>query len=268
MLDFQGFRRINCATSHLHSTSTSQPQPPNLLNNPSPGLPYLHNTERPATCLQPYSAIFPAELLIQVYKSLDNVKDITALNLASHQFYDLWSSHTLSISDAVFSGTIKSFDDARELAELQQNYFGRNHWDDNGHHDPYLEALERNKLMVFNAHNYLDVCEEGISLRPFERWINPNEPILSRVYYCIWKLVLMEEDTFAQSSCLASLDLKNLEVMVEIIVRDMSPSFLFPGRDGFNDQDPPRFALKQMGGKSPEHALLNVLNTLRKHIWH
>ena len=111
---------------------------------------------RKTSNMQPVSlSDFPAELLIQVYKSLDNMKDITALNLVSHQFYDLWHSHTVSISDAVFSRKIKSFDDVTELMKLQQKSVERNHSDDNGHHDPYRQALERNKLMVSNAHDHL-----------------------------------------------------------------------------------------------------------------
>ncbi len=203
---------------------------------------------------------FPAQLLIQVYKSLDNVKDVTALNLASHQFYDLWHSHTVSISDAVFSRKIKSFDDARELANIQQKSFGWDHCDDNGPHDPYRQTLERNKLMVSNIHDsfkYYD--KESVSGRSFGA-------LLSKAYYCVCTLVLTTEDSFAQSSCLASLDLETLQLMREFVGQSLFTLTLCAQTDGSSVPFHSRFALERLDGKSPKDTLENVLDTLKKHI--
>ena len=48
---------------------------------------------------------FPVEVLIQVYESLDNVTDITVLNLTTYQHYNVWLSNTVLISTTVLSCT-------------------------------------------------------------------------------------------------------------------------------------------------------------------
>ena len=160
---------------------------------------------------------FPTELLIQVYKSLDNVKDITALNLVSHQFYDLWSSHALSISDAVFSRTIKSYHHARELVKLQQQVLERNHCDDDGHHDPYQRALQRNKLMISNIHSFHAIYEAEKQVDSDEFRFN-REEIYFKTYSGLCMLILAEEDRFV-SSRLASLNFETLRIIYSAAYR-------------------------------------------------
>ncbi len=133
---------------HLHITTITSNFPKQSISRLAVFAQHRKTSNMPPASLSD----LPAELLIQVYKSLDNVKDVTALNLTSHQFYHLWVSNTVSISDAVFSCTINSFDDARELAKIQQKFVERNHCDDDGHQDPYQRARERNKLMISNAY--------------------------------------------------------------------------------------------------------------------
>ena len=200
----------------------------------------------------PSLSSFPAELLIQVYKSLDNVKDVTALNLVSHQFHSLWLSHTLSISDAVLSHTIKSFNDARKLVELQQKFLERDHCDDDGHHDPYRRALERNKLMVFNDHDCLHLSEVVYELSPATRIV------WSKVYYCLCILVLTTEDTFAQSSYVASLEFGTSVILFELVCDEL---FVFNSRFRVL-----RFSLERFGGKPLDKTLKNILDMLEKHI--
>ena len=60
---------------------------------------------------------FPVEVSVQVYKSLDNVTDITASNLTYHQLFNVWHSNTIYISAAVLPRAIESYDDAYELAK-------------------------------------------------------------------------------------------------------------------------------------------------------
>ena len=62
---------------------------------------------------------FPVEVLIQVYILLNNVKDVTALNLASHRLHNVWLLNIESISAAVLSRTIESYDYACELVKIQ-----------------------------------------------------------------------------------------------------------------------------------------------------
>ena len=203
---------------------------------------------------------FPAELLIQVYKSLDNVKDITALNLVSHQFYDLWFSHTLSISDAVFSRTIKCFDLARELVELQEKIIERIRCNDNGHHDPYRRALEHNKLMMSNAHGFPYSYEAEAQVHPAVfRFHRDYEELQLKIYYGLCILVLAEEDTFAQSSCLASLDFETMRLMYFVIYRETYDAPVgFTGVQYVHF----RFGLDKTGGKSPEDSLEYVRKIL------
>ena len=204
---------------------------------------------------------FPAELLIQVYKSLDNVKDVTALNLASHQFYNLWLSHTVSISDAVFSRAIKSFDDARELAEIQQKFVERNHCDDNGHHDRYQEALERNKLLTSNEDAFRTFYQQE------KPWLNSDENLMSKIYYCVCMLILMKDDAFAQSSCLASLDLETLQHMFNVMNRFwLVLSFVLEDDDGLGLRVLPEIDLKKLGRKSRMDMLENARDTLEQRI--
>ncbi len=74
-------------------------------------------------------------------------------------------------------------------------------------------------------------------------------------------LILTEGDTLAQSSCLASLDLKILKLMVDLVLRKFSDQ-----RFKFIAGDPHEFALGKIGGESPMNAPEKVVRTLDKHI--
>ena len=198
---------------------------------------------------------FPAELLIQVYKSLNNVKDVTALNLASPRFHGVWRENIVSISDAVFSRTIKNYVVARELVKVQQKSVERNPCEDNGHQDPYRQALERNKLMVSNAHDSLKFYQEE------RRWLKRDETFMSKIYYRICMLVLAKEDTFAQSSCLASFDLETLKLMLKVFHEHVRTLTLQP-----NGKFSAQFTSSKVGGISPEDIPVNVVSILYKHI--
>ena len=245
---------------HLHITTITSNYPKQSISRLAVVAQQRKTSNMPPASLGDLSA----ESLIQVYKSLDNVKDVTALNLTSHQFYHLWLSDTIPISDAVFSRTIKSFDDARELVKIQQKSVQRKYCGSNGHYDPYRQAQERNKLMLSNFHNYLKFCEEETRLYPSERFLDPEGTRLSKSYYCVWMLILTEKDAFAQSSCLASLDSETLRLMFRLVLRKCAA--LFPPWTEFSAADPQRFGLGKTGGKFPVNALGKVLRTLNKHI--
>lgn len=189
--------------------------------------------------------------------------DVTALNLASHQFRNVWLSNTGSISAAVLSRTIESYDYACELVKIQQKFFERDHGDDNGHHDPYLQALERNKLIKSNLNNFFELqkvefgfnCPLGTQLL---------ELISSKIYYCICMLVFTEGDKSAQSSCLASLDLSTLEFMYDFVEWYNDEVFVEPNVTGVWEFVPLWFGLEEIGGEFPEVTLMNIQHRLGK----
>ena len=230
---------------------------------------------------------FPVEVLIRLYKSLNTVKDITALNLASSRLHNVWLSNTVSISDAVLSRTIESYDDACELAKLQQKFPEPKQCDKDVHnqvllkdvqdqqllaryklaisnaprlrdvwlsnagsvsdvklsyitedydgtyehaeiqqkllerkqcddHGPDQQMLERNKLILSNAHLYHYFYEVTTNLCSSEPWFNSDETLWSKIYYCLCILDFAEEDTSAQSPRLASLNLKTMEAIFSL----------------------------------------------------
>ncbi|KAK0515373.1 hypothetical protein JMJ35_002752 [Cladonia borealis] len=200
---------------------------------------------------------FPAELLVQVYKSLDNVKDITALNLVTHQFYDLWLSNTLSISDAVFSRTVKSYHHARELVKLQQKVLERDHCDDDGHHDPYRRALERNKLIISNATGFHVFYEA-------KKQVSPEE-IHLETYYGLCRLILAEELPFAESSCLALLNSEIVRIMYSVVYHypeDHAQAVL----TGLLDEVHTRFGVGIIDGKFPGDIVECLWKILVEHV--
>ena len=110
------------------------------------------------------------------------MKDITALNLVNCRFYELWFSHTLSISDAVFSCTIKSFEHTRDLVKSQQKVLEQDHCDNDGHHDPYRRALERNKLMISNIHGVHAFYEDEKQVDPDAFRLNDGKNLFKNIF--------------------------------------------------------------------------------------
>ena len=195
---------------------------------------------------------FPVEVLIQVYKSLDNVKDVTALNLASHQLHNVWLSNIVSISDAVLSRTIKGYDKASEFVELQQKFLERKHCDDDGRD---RQTLERNKLVLSNARHCLYFYKAATDAWCSGRRLSCNETPWSQIYYCLRILDFTEEDTFAQSPCLASLDYETLEIMFSFINWYLADYFRSCQMNGSSNEVP-----------LPLGTLVNFHHRLGKHI--
>ena len=63
----------------------------------------------------------PNELLIPIFKSVDNVSDAAALSRTSRRFYDVYQYNLSSICDAVLPRTIEVYDQAAQLVEARTN---------------------------------------------------------------------------------------------------------------------------------------------------
>ena len=208
----------------------------------------------------------PTEILIELYKSLNNMKDVTALNRVLPRFHDVWCKNTVTISDAVFPRTIKGYDEACELVKIQQKFCGRDHGDDNGYHGPYGKGLERHKLIIMNARRFEEFYEWRIKPHTPEAENDETETAWSRIYYSICTLILTEKDTFAQSSYLASC---NPEIIVAI--RNLADEDLFgPTRRSerrlFEVADKLKFGSAKFGEYDADDALRNAEATLEKHV--
>ena len=205
----------------------------------------------------------PTELLVELYKSLDHMNDVNHLSRALPRFHEVWCQHTVTISDAVLSREIESYDHACELAKIQQKFFERDHGDDNGHHDPYIQALERNKLINSNLNDFYELYEVEMTIN-YTRGYQHYEFLSSRIYYCICMLVFTEGDKSAQSLCLASLDLKTLKLMHEYVEWYFDERFV--EHDSYGDWVgvPLVFGLEKIGGEYPEVTLASVQQKLKK----
>ncbi|KAK3175176.1 hypothetical protein OEA41_002422 [Lepraria neglecta] len=121
------------------------------------------------------------ELLLHVYKCLNNIKDIVALARTSHQFNKIWKSNTASISNAVLSRTIECFHDALKLVRVQQNQRKS---------DPDHAMLKRNLLLLSNAtlanKTYPKIAEDLSQLR--DVGMDTDTRDLTQAFYRIWTI--------------------------------------------------------------------------------
>lgn len=87
----------------------------------------------------------PSELVLGIYETFDDHHTITALNLTSRKFYDIWRLNTATITKAVLPRAIDCFDLAQELLVVQ----GRS--PDGGQAGTREAMLERSKHLLKNA---------------------------------------------------------------------------------------------------------------------
>lgn len=197
----------------------------------------------------------PAEVWIQVYKSLDDAKDATALRGTFRKLRAVWHSNAASISDVIFPRTIKGYNKARELVKIQQKSLGRNHCEDDDRSSQ--EVLEQNKLMISNAKGY-HALHKAMP-RPYSpRWLYCDENLRSKIYYCLCMLVLTQGDTSAQPSCFDSLDLETLEIMCDFVGWYSIERFYLFKRDENRPSFPIPFGLEKVVGISLAETLWNV----------
>ena len=169
------------------------------------------------------------EVLLQVYKSLDNIEDITRLNRTSSQFYGVWRENVTSISNAVLSNVLDDFDDARILSNIQEFSTDREI------PDTYQEQLRRNRAVLSNDKEVRSFCtdrERASAAIEIRRMMNrvqtdpiPRKAIDShrtQTHYRLWLFVIILEDPGRKDpkSCLESFDLESLQAIRYIAWRE------------------------------------------------
>ena len=90
----------------------------------------------------------PSELILKIFKSFDDHRTITALNLTCRKFQDIWQLNTASIVSSVLPQSIDCFDLAQELLIVQ----GKS---DGAESESREALLERCKCLVTNASTLL-----------------------------------------------------------------------------------------------------------------
>ena len=146
----------------------------------------------------------------------------------------------------MLSRIIRDYDNACEDAKVQQ-------------------MLERNKLILSNNHHYHGFYEATTNLCSSEPWFNSDETLWSKIFYCLCILDFAEEDTFAQSPRLASLDLKTMEAMFTLFTSYVSVTIPCLARIA-SGKGPLRIGLEYIGGKRTGSALLDFRYMLAKQI--
>ena len=87
---------------------------------------------------------FPSEMILGIYECLDDHHAVTALNLTSRKFYDVWRLHTAIITKAVLPHVIDCFDLAQELVVIQVESSA-------GQAEAREAVLQRSKCLLANA---------------------------------------------------------------------------------------------------------------------
>lgn len=84
------------------------------------------------------------ELILQIYKSLDDHHSITSLNTTSRHFYQIWRANASSISDVVLQRSMDYYEDVCELVRFHP----LRSTDCKGAMDAYQSTLDRNKQLL------------------------------------------------------------------------------------------------------------------------
>ena len=143
------------------------------------------------------------EILVQVFKTFDQPRTITAFVSTSCKTYDIWRLNTASISLSVLPRYIKCYDEAAEIFWLQtvtfHPYLTR--------YRDYFTTIFRNKRLLENARfvrsQYYQRPYHHMSDRPLlPRWslsvhrfrkIDDEEIVKwTRYYYNIWAIALAQ----------------------------------------------------------------------------
>ncbi len=65
-------------------------------------------------------ATLPVEIIIEILKRLDDFSTIAAVALTGHALNNVWRQNVSTISKPLLSRTIRCFEDAEELAAVQE----------------------------------------------------------------------------------------------------------------------------------------------------
>lgn len=145
---------------------------------------------------------FPAELILNIYESFDDHHAITALNLTSRKFYEIWRLNTATIAEIVLPRVIDCFDMAQELLVIQ----GRSA---DGQLETRAAVLEWSKRLVTIASRVLKYYASGSNgLRKLLEFTEFTES-----FYLIWIILELYPDRQAQDLRLEAATLKELRGM-------------------------------------------------------
>ena len=146
----------------------------------------------------------PPELIIGIFSSLCDHHAITALNLSSRKFYEIWKLNTATITSAVLPRAIDCFDLAQELLDVQ----GRS--SNSGKAEGREAVLKRSKRLLTNAtavvkdyHSKILVFGVG------------NHVAFLRSYYHVWICIELWNDREARDSRLHAATLEELRGMAK-----------------------------------------------------
>ena len=149
-----------------------------------------------------YSALeqLPSELIVQVFKSIDDFSTLSSLICTSPTFYAVWQLNTSSISVAILPKTIDCFDDARELVKTQELF-------PESQEIPRAEECNRAAAIlkrfrsnaraaalaseIFQAHfRYCENTRNELSLMTF----SPSERTrFTHAFYRVWTITLLAQ---------------------------------------------------------------------------
>ena len=169
----------------------------------------------------------PSEIIIQVFKSIDNFHTIVSLVCTSRTFHAIWQRDTSSICNAVLPMTIDCFADAKELAITQELVLEPQQHFRPGESCQAASALKRFRSNartaslvcdVFQAHfRYCENTRTKLSLTT----LTPSERIrMVHAFYRVWTITILVQQgsVFSQrlDSILATLSAREIFRIQEI----------------------------------------------------
>ena len=98
---------------------------------------------------------FAPELIVHIFKSLGSFEDIVSLNSTCDYFFNIWRTHTVSISDAV-RPRFECYEDALELLQIQGKVTA------DGKLVISEEPCEKGELQLINGLNKIMSSEDRI----------------------------------------------------------------------------------------------------------
>ncbi|MCJ1454650.1 hypothetical protein MMC28_005003 [Mycoblastus sanguinarius] len=181
------------------------------------------------------------ELILQIFESLNNYQDITALNATSGKFYSIWQLNAVPISNAVFIRSIDSFDDALELLDAQREprleiSVSEQGLNNQPKKSDYEATLERNKQLISNdlqvskarmlctkqkqdGHVSIDYKFSISQCWPDGfLWSRPSLTDFTHFYYRVWIIAAPHSYLEAQASRLGAAPPGELECTVRMAV--------------------------------------------------
>ena len=156
-------------------------------------------------------------MILGIYECLDDHHAVTALNLTSRKFYDVWRLHTAIITKAVLPRVIDCFDLAEELAVVQGNK------STSGPTETYEAVLERSKRLLVNAatlvkdHSSYVIHLESTTGEMKEFAYEGNLSAFTESYYRLWILLELFNDREVRDLRLQAATMKELEGMEDAL---------------------------------------------------